>query len=100
MLQRWPGQLALAFVLGAGATLALPPLHLVPAVLAFAGLLHQLRRQPGWRMGLALGWAFGFGWFLAGLYWIAIAFFTDAERFGALAVPAVVLLAAGLPLLP
>ncbi|MFO1068528.1 MAG: apolipoprotein N-acyltransferase [Geminicoccaceae bacterium] len=98
--RRLPALLVLAFLLGAVATLALPPLHALPAVLAFAGLLHLLRRQQGAWPGFALGWAFGFGWFLAGLYWIAIAFFTDAERFGALAVPAVVLLAGGLALLP
>jgi apolipoprotein N-acyltransferase len=45
-----------------------------------------------------LGWCFGFGYFVVGLYWVAIAFFTDAERFGALAVPAVLLLCAWLAL--
>jgi hypothetical protein len=38
-----PALLVLAFLLGAVATLALPPLHALPAVLAFAGLLHLLR---------------------------------------------------------
>lgn len=83
-----------AFLLGAAATLALPPLHLVPALLAFAAWLRLLAEAPGRRAVAARGFAFGFGWHLAGLYWIGIAFFTDAERFGALAVPAVVGLAA------
>jgi apolipoprotein N-acyltransferase len=72
----------------------------VPALLAFSGLLLLLRRA-GSRLGaFAIGWAFGFGWFLAGLYWIGIAFYADAERYGALAVPAVLLLTAFLGLLP
>jgi apolipoprotein N-acyltransferase len=78
----------------------LPPVHFWPALLAFAGLLHVLRRAERRRDAFALGWCFGFGHFLAGLYWIAIAFFTDAERFGALAIPAVLLLCAGFALYP
>jgi apolipoprotein N-acyltransferase len=87
--------------LGGGLTaLALPPLHLWPALLGFALLLHLLRRTPRSRAAFALGWCFGFGYFLVGLYWIAIAFFSDAERFGALALPAVMLLCAGMALYP
>ncbi len=39
----------------------------------------------GARRAFLLGWCFGFGHCLVGLYWIAIAFFADAERFGLLA---------------
>ncbi len=93
---RWLPLLGLP--LGAVAALALPPLNILPALLAFAALLLLLRRARSWRGAFAVGWWFGFGWFLAGLYWIAIAFYADAERFGALAVPATVLLCAGLAL--
>jgi apolipoprotein N-acyltransferase len=89
-----------AFGLGVVAALALPPVNFWPALLGFAGLLDLLRRARGPRRALLLGWCFGFGHCLAGLYWIAIAFFADAERFGALAVPAVLLLCAGLALYP
>jgi apolipoprotein N-acyltransferase len=75
-------------------------LSLWPCLLAFAGLLHLVRGSPGPRRAALLGWCFGFGHFLVGLYWIAIAFFTDAERFGLLAVPAILLLCAGLALYP
>jgi apolipoprotein N-acyltransferase len=85
---------------GAVTALALPPLHVWPALLGFALLLHLLRRSERARSAFALGWWFGFGYFLVGLYWIAIAFFTDAERFGALAFPAVVALCAGMALYP
>ena len=89
-----------AFGLGAVVALALPPLEFWPCLLGFAGLLHLLRRAGGARRAFALGWCFGFGHFVVGLYWIAIAFFTDAERFGLLALPAVLLLCAGLALYP
>lgn len=83
-----------SFLLGAGATLALPPLHFLPALLAFALWLPLVRTAPSPGAAMVRGFAFGFGWHLAGLWWIAIAFYTDAERFGAYAVPAVVGLAA------
>ena len=39
----------------------------------------------GWRgvtARIRAGWWFGFGYFLAGLYWIGFAFLVDAETFG------------------
>jgi apolipoprotein N-acyltransferase len=94
------GRALLAFVLGVVAVLALPPVHALPALFAFAGVFVLLRRSVSRPGAFAIGWCFGFGWFLAGLYWVGIAFYTDVERFGALAVPAVLLLAAFLALLP
>ncbi|RAI43710.1 apolipoprotein N-acyltransferase, partial [Rhodoplanes roseus] len=44
----------------------------------------------------ASGWWFGFGYFLAGLYWIGSAFLVDADKFGWLLAPAVLALPAGL----
>ena len=44
------------------------------------------------------GWFFGFGFFLAGLYWVGAAFLVEAERFGWLLPLAVSLLPAGLAL--
>lgn len=70
-----------AFGLGAFSTLALPPAHLFPVLwLTFPGLLLLLLRAPGWGAALGRGWAFGFGQFLFGLYWIAFALLTDPER--------------------
>lgn len=89
-----------ALVLGALAALTLPPFHLYPLLLAFAGLLDLLRRTERRSQALVIGWCFGFGHFVVGLYWIAIAFFTDAERFGVYAVPAVLLLCAYLAVFP
>lgn len=79
--------------LGAAATLALPPVHFAPALLAFALWLPHVARSESVPAAAARGFAFGLGWHLAGLYWVGIAFFTDPERFGAFAVPAVLGLA-------
>ncbi len=89
-----------ALGLGVVAVAALPPLDALPALLAMAGLLALLHDAPGPWAAFRRAWCFGLGWFLAGLYWIGIAFFTDAERFGALAVPAILLLCGGLALFP
>lgn len=83
---------------GAATALAFAPLHAWPLLAGFAVLAWQLSRQPAPKSAFAAGWAFAFGHHLVGLYWIAIAFFTDARTFGPLAFPAVTLLCAGLAL--
>ena len=89
-----------SFISGAAAALALPPLHVLPGLLGFALWLFLLTQAQHRRERFLLGWWFGFGYFVVGLYWIAIAFFTDAEKFGALAVPAVLLLCAVMAAFP
>ncbi len=79
---------------GAFLAAALPPLGLLPAALAPAVLFLALLRQPGYWSAFRSAWLFGMGFHLTGLYWVGIAFFAEAERFGALAVPGVVGLAA------
>ena len=48
--------------------------------------------------GAAVGWGFGFGYFLASVYWIGYAFYVDADRYAALMPLAVAGLAAALGL--
>ena len=60
---------------------------------AFPGLLWLDDGSAGPGASFRLGWVFGFGFFLAGLYWIAAALFVDIDRFWWL-VP---FAAAGLP---
>ena len=74
---------ALAAGLGALATAALPPVHLVVLLVpAFVGLVWLIDASPRPRAAFAAGWWFGFGYFTAGLYWIAFALLTKPERFG------------------
>jgi apolipoprotein N-acyltransferase len=79
---------------GAVTAAALPPVYFLPALAGFGILVASLHlAAPGPGPAFVRGTAFGFGYFLAGLYWVGIAFFADAERFGAYAVPAVLGLA-------
>jgi apolipoprotein N-acyltransferase len=55
-------------------------------------------RAGGIAAAAASGWWFGFGYFLAGLYWVGNAFLVDAKIFGWLLPFAVVALPAGLAL--
>jgi len=51
-----------------------------------------------WRAAAAVGWWFGFGFHLAGLYWVGAAFLVEADKFALLLPFAVTLLPAGLAL--
>jgi len=83
-----------AVLLGICATAALPPIDLTPLLLvAFTGLLWLDDRSSGAWASFRLGYAFGFGFFVSGLYWVSAALFVDIAHFWWL-VP---IAAAGLP---
>ncbi|XKH34244.1 apolipoprotein N-acyltransferase [Azospirillum doebereinerae] len=89
-------RLAVAAALGGLATFALPPAYALPVLLvAFPGLVWLLDGAGTGRRAFAIGWFFGFGHHVLGLYWISAALFTDIERFW-WALP---LSAVGLPIL-
>ena len=81
--------------LGALAALALPPVHAVPVLLvAMPGLLAMVAAAPSWKRAFWVGYAWGWGFFVAGLYWVTHAILTEVERFWWLvpiAVPALAL---------
>ena len=86
-----------AFLLGALATLAQPPVGAVPVLLlAVPGLLWLLDGVDRRRAAFALGWWFGFGFFVVGLYWISFALLVDIDKFWWLMPVAVCGLPAGL----
>lgn len=95
--RRW----AAAAALGAALTGALPPLYLLPLLfVAFSGLVWLIDGCTRVRHAAATGWWFGFGHFLTGIYWIALAFFSDPERYGWMAPFAVTGLAGVLAVFP
>lgn len=106
----WPQRLAalsgwrrlgLAAVCGGLASLAMPPLYLLPLLVpAFVGAFWLLDGARTGRQAALTGWAFGTGHFAVGLYWVGHAFLVDAERFGFAMPFAVGGLAAGLALFP
>lgn len=78
-LAGWRALLA-AFVLGAAAALALPPVHAVPVLLlSIPGLLALLGGAARWQRAAAIGFAWGWGHHLAGIYWVTHAILVDVE---------------------
>ena len=70
-------QIGVMGLLGALASLSLPPLFLFPAVLAFVPfLIHVSSCKLTWQ-AILLFWGFAFGWFTASLYWISASLFVD-----------------------
>lgn len=76
----------LAFAAGVGAALAQAPFYVLPLMAAgycvFVLLLDGARASARpLRSGFSVGWFFGFGYFLLGLYWFGYAFMVQAEEF-------------------
>lgn len=70
----------IAFVLGLAVAAALPPLHLIFLLpVSFTGLLWILSSVSTRKQAFFVGWWFAWGQFIAGLYWIGVAFTIDAE---------------------
>jgi apolipoprotein N-acyltransferase len=91
----------IAFAAGAISTLALAPFSVWPIMaLTFPVLVLLLdgagKGSAGVLAAAVVGWWFGFGYFLAGLYWVGYAFLVDAKTFGWLLPVAVTALPAGL----
>jgi apolipoprotein N-acyltransferase len=90
----------LALILGAMAALVFSPVNSVPAALiAFSGFVWLFDGTRTRRAALALGWCFGYGFFLAGLHWITAALFVDIAQYGWL-LPVVLLVFPGAVLAP
>ena len=100
LLHGWQ-RLLTAFALGLASALAMPPLYLFPVLFftlaGFAWIIDSAYSdaRTGFfgqlRSAFAPGWWFGFGYFLAGLWWIGNAFLVEAEDF-AWAMPFAVIL--------
>ena len=97
-------RILIAFLAGAASTLALPPTDVWPVpFVTFPILVWLVDGAAAGRLGgvvaaATAGWWFGFGYFLAGLYWIGYAFLVDAKIFGWLLPFAVISLPAALAL--
>ena len=82
--RRW----LIAFVAGALSALAMAPFNAWPVLfLTFPTLVWLIDgagvgRWQGVTVAATTGWWFGFGYFVAGLYWVGYAFLVDAPTFG------------------
>ncbi|HVD74585.1 MAG TPA: apolipoprotein N-acyltransferase, partial [Xanthobacteraceae bacterium] len=86
LAQGW-WRILIAFLAGAASTLALQPTNIWPVPFVTFPILLWLVDGAVGRLGGVLaaataGWWFGFGYFLAGLYWLGHAFLVDAKTFG------------------
>jgi apolipoprotein N-acyltransferase len=94
----------IAVAAGALSALSMPPVDAFPVLaITLPVLVWLIDGAAGGRYGAVVaafraGWLFGFGYFLAGLYWVGIAFLVEAKTFGWLMPFAVILLPAGLAL--
>jgi apolipoprotein N-acyltransferase len=100
-------RLLAAFGFGALAAASMQPLLLWPVLLislpVLIWLLDGIAGERSARSTTALraflaGWSFGFGYFLASLYWIGAAFLVDAETYAWMMPVAVAALPAGMAL--
>ncbi len=91
-----------ALAAGACSALAMPPIDAWPVLfLTLPVLVWLADGAAGGRLGgipgaAIVGWWFGFGYHLAGLYWVGHAFLVDAKTFGWLLPFAVTALPAGM----
>ena len=104
-------RLGVAFGAGMLSVLSFAPFHAWPVMLITMPVLVWLldgcyaSAERSWRVSRGeliaaakTGWAFGFGFFFAGLYWIGFAFLVEAETFAWLLPLAVAVLPAGMAL--
>jgi apolipoprotein N-acyltransferase len=81
-------RILVAFLAGAASTLALAPTNIwLAPFFTFPILVWLIDGSAAGRLGgtlaaAACGWWFGFGYFVAGLYWIGNALLADAKTFG------------------
>lgn len=69
---------AAAFFAGACMTAALPPVGFFPVLLlAVPAFIFLARSAPTRFKSFCVGWAFGAGYFIFGLYWVSAALFVD-----------------------
>jgi apolipoprotein N-acyltransferase len=94
-----------AFAAGAATALSMAPFYALPLMaVGFTVLVllidaaEQAPRPK--RSAFAMGWFFGFGYFLVGIYWFAFSFFVQADQFAWMAPFAVTGLPAFLAIFP
>lgn len=74
---------AIAFLLGVLLTLTMPPIGFFPAaLLSVCGFIWMSQAAQTKTQALLIGWTYGSGFFMTGLYWISFALLVDIDNFG------------------
>jgi apolipoprotein N-acyltransferase len=71
----------LAFILGLLLTTSLAPVFFTPALISFGVLAYLFRKTESYKDAFLIGYFFGFGFYLSGLYWISIGVSVYASEF-------------------
>jgi apolipoprotein N-acyltransferase len=74
-----------AFLTGACTVFGFAPYHLWPLPILSLALLMLMWQETGWRRAASLGFAFGLGFFLAGVHWVYVSLhdFGEMDAFAA-----------------
>ena len=92
-------KLLISFISGFIAAYAFAPTYYVLLLfISFPVLLHLLFHSDTYRKSFWIGWAFGFGLFMNGLYWISYSLLVEKDMFGWLVPFAVTIIPAVLAL--
>ncbi len=90
-----------AILVGGLSGFGFAPYFMLPlAYFGLCALALMIRQSRSVFAAFLVGWAFGLGQFIVGLNWITESFAVEAERFGVLAWPAVIVLSAFLAVFP
>lgn len=69
-------------ILGCLSALAFAPVYLFPVLfISFPILLYAIHNAGSAKNAAKLGWCFGFGHFLCGIYWMTFSILTEADKF-------------------
>ena len=100
MLKKLQNKFFLATCSGAICALAFAPFHFFAAAIISISTFYFLLDKKSFtvKQGAILGFCYGFGYFLAGIYWVSISLLVDAEKFAWLIPFALTLLPSGLAL--
>lgn len=74
-------QCLIVMLAGAAMALAMPPVHVWPLLFVGLGIFYSVLAGYRGRQSFVLGWVFGFGYFVAGLYWIGNALLVSGNDF-------------------
>lgn len=81
-IKKFAGKLFASFIFGSLCNLAFAPFHFFPAaILSMCGFYFLLENKSQKKKIFWISWFYGFGYFLAGIYWIVISLLVDAEKF-------------------